>query len=113
MHELAIAGYLMESVESEAERIGANRVCRIDLLVGDRLGIVDSSLAFCFELLSGGTVAEGAKLSVTHVPTRFRCAEHGEYCRSGDSFECPRCRRVGEMTPGGGELLVQSLEVER
>lgn len=113
MHELSIAGYLMESVESEAERIGAGRVCRIDLLVGDRLGVVDSSLLFCFELLSGGTVAEGAELAITHVPTRFRCREHGEYGRTGDDFECPRCRRVGELMPAGGELLVESLEVER
>ena len=113
MHELALMTYLLDSVGSEAERIGARSVRQINLVIGDRLGVVDDSLRFCFELLAGGTVADGASLGIRHVPTRFCCVDHGEYTRAGDDFGCPHCRRVGELSPAGSELLVESLEVER
>ena len=112
MHELAITSQLLESVEREAERVGARRVLRINLVIGERTGVVDDSLRFCFEMLAPGTVAEGAAVEVRRTPMRFGCDEDGPYSRSGDDFRCPRCGRVGAITDGGAELLVESMEVE-
>lgn len=105
--------HLLEQVEGEAERAGAKAVHRIDLAIGERLGVIDDSLHFCFELLSAGSVAEGATLHVRKVPMRFQCGEHGLYGRTGDDFACPWCGRVGQVTEQGSELLLESMEIER
>lgn len=113
MHELSIMTQLLEGVEEEAGRRGARGVSRIDLVIGDRLGVIDDSLLFCFDLLSTGTLAEGAELQVRWVPTRFRCPRHGEYGRQGDDFACPDCGGVGSLTDQGSELFVESMEIVR
>ncbi|MBO0703076.1 MAG: hydrogenase maturation nickel metallochaperone HypA [Candidatus Dormibacteraeota bacterium] len=113
MHELSIMTHLLEQVETEAERAGARAVRGIDLVIGERVGVIDDSLRFCFELLSAGTIADGATLHVRKVPTRFRCAAHGSYGRTGDDFACPSCGRVGNVTEQGSELLIESMEIER
>ena len=113
MHELSIMTHLLEQIETEAERAGARAVREIDLVIGERVGVVDDSLTFCFDLLSAGTIAEGAKLQVRKVPTRFCCTSHGDYGRSGDDFACPSCGRVGSLTEQGSELLIESMEIER
>lgn len=113
MHELSIMTHLLEQVETEAGRAGARAVREIDLVIGERLGVVDDSLQFCFELLSAGTIAEGAALRVRKVPMRFRCERDGEYGRSRDDFACPDCGRVGQVTGEGSELLLESMEIER
>ena len=113
MHELSIMTHLLEGVEKEAHRRGARGIRRIDLVIGERLGVVHESLLFCFDVLSAGTLAEGARLEVRRVPMRFACAEHGEYGRQDDDFGCPICGRVGALTEQGSELLVESMEIER
>jgi hydrogenase nickel incorporation protein HypA/HybF len=113
VHELAITTYLLESVAGEAERLGARRVMRINLAIGERMGVVEDSLRFCFGLLTPGTVAEGASVGVRHVEMRFDCPDHGTYPRAGDDVACPRCRRVGALADPGDELLVESMEIER
>lgn len=113
MHELSIMTYLLEGVEEEARRQGARGIRRIDVVIGERLGVIDDSLLFCFDVLSAGTLAEGAQLEVRRVPMRFSCAEHGEYGWREDDFGCPICGRVGTPTGQGSELLVESMEIER
>ncbi len=74
MHEMAIAASLLERVEIHATRLGAARIAAINLVVGERAGIVDDSLRFSFELLAAGTAAEGVRINVRRTPLRFRCA---------------------------------------
>lgn len=113
MHELSIMTGLLEGVEEEARRHGARGIRRIDVVIGERLGVIDESLLFCFDLLSAGTLAEGARLEVRRVPIGFSCGEHGAYERREDDFSCPVCGRVGTPTGQGSELLVESMEIER
>jgi hydrogenase nickel incorporation protein HypA/HybF len=111
MHELSIMTHLLEAVEREAERIGARRVVGIDLVIGERTSVIDDSLLFCFDLLTPGTVAEGAQVRIRRPPMRFHCEQDGDYARQGQDFRCPRCHQVGRLTDQGGELLVESIEV--
>ncbi|HEX4214536.1 MAG TPA: hydrogenase maturation nickel metallochaperone HypA [Candidatus Dormibacteraeota bacterium] len=113
MHELSITSYLLDAVQEEAERLGARRVVSIDLVIGERMAVIDDSLRYCFELLAAGTPAEGASVNVRRVSMRFRCPEHGEYGPSGADFACPQCGAVGEISEPATQLLVESLEIER
>jgi hydrogenase nickel incorporation protein HypA/HybF len=113
MHELSIASYLVESVVEQAEQIGAERVLAINLLIGDRAGIVDDSLRFSFELLGADTLVAGAALNIRRSPMRFRCDEcHGEYIPRDGEFHCPDCTRIGQLIDDGATLQIESIEVE-
>lgn len=112
MHELSVMSYLLETVEQEAERVGARKVVGINLVIGERASVIDDSLLFCFDMLTPGTVAEGATVHIRRTAMRFHCEKDGPYERKGDDFRCPRCDTVGRLTAEGSELLVESIEVE-
>ena len=112
MHELSVMTYLLEAVEEKAREIGAERVVAINLVMGERASMFDDSLLFYFDMLTPGTRAEGARLNVRRTPMRFHCAECGQdYSPVDDTFRCPQCRIVGQVTADGSELLIESIEV--
>jgi hydrogenase nickel incorporation protein HypA/HybF len=115
MHELAIASCLLESVEEHARRIGATKVVGINLTVGERSGVVDDSLRYCFDLLAAGTLIEGARINLERTRMSFRCpACSSDYCPVAEfaDFACPRCGRVGKLLDDASEVRLASLEVE-
>lgn len=112
MHELSIMTYLLEAVEEEAQKRGANRVVAINLLIGERAGI-DDSLRFYFDLLTPETRVEGAQLNIERTGMRFHCAGCADgYAPQGADFKCPRCGRVGQVTDDGSQLTIRSIEIE-
>jgi len=113
VHELSITSYLVDAVASRARELGATRVLAINLVVGERSGIVDDSLRFYFEMLAPGTLVEGAELNVARTSLRFHCAAcERDYQPSGLDFLCPGCGTVGEVVDDGSDLLIESLEIE-
>lgn len=112
MHELSVMSYLLERVETHAERLGASKVVTINLVIGDRTSIVDDSLLFYFDMLTPGTVAEGASLKVRRTHMRCTCARCArDYQPDGFGFNCPACGMVGDVTNDGTEFLIESVEV--
>ena len=113
MHELAVMGYLLESVEAQARQAGAEKVVAINLVIGERTSFVDDSLLFYFDLLTPGTVVEGARLNVRRVPMRFGCAAcDRDYNPVGADFGCPTCGAVGQVTDDGTAMVIESIEIE-
>ena len=113
MHELSIMAYVLESVEERAIQLGAERVLTINLVVGERSCIVDDSLLYYFDMLTPGTLVEGAQLAVRRTPMVFRCpACDAEYNPAEIDFGCPRCRVVGQLVDDGSDLLIESIEIE-
>lgn len=114
MHELSVMSYLLERVETHAERLGASKVVTINLVIGDRTSIVDDSLLFYFDMMTPGTVAEGASLKVRRTQTRCHCVVCArDFVPDGYGFRCPACETVGEVTNDGSEFLIESLEVQQ
>ncbi|MGI8478204.1 MAG: hydrogenase maturation nickel metallochaperone HypA [Thermomicrobiales bacterium] len=113
MHELSVMAYLLERVEAHAERLEASKVVAVNLIVGERACVVDDSLLFAFDLLTPGTVAEGARLNVRRTLMRFECpACAGDFHPAHADFRCPRCGTVGTATEDGSELMIESLEFQ-
>jgi hydrogenase nickel incorporation protein HypA/HybF len=114
MHEFGIMSYLLDAVEAKAREVNASQVLAINLVVGDRSSIVDDSLLFYFEMLTPGTLVEGAALNMRRVPTRFYCAPCDQtYDQSGSDFCCPHCGKIGKLTDEGSEFLIESIEIEK
>lgn len=113
MHELSVMAYLLERVETHADRLGATKVVAINLVVGERSSFVDDSLLFYFDLLTPGTLADGAQLNLRRTLMRCHCQPcDRDFHPTGVNFRCPDCDTVGQVTDDGSEVLIESLEVE-
>ncbi len=113
MHELAITQAMIGLVKEHAEKVNANRVGRINLVVGEMTGFVDQCVQFYFDQMSVGTVMEGAELTFKRVPTTGRCRD----CKQEFEIEqldwtCPQCKGNNIQLIGGNELFVESIEVD-
>jgi hydrogenase nickel incorporation protein HypA/HybF len=113
MHEASAVEALVKIVAAEARAHGAQRIRRIDLVVGETTGYMEESLAFYLRILGKGTPAEGAGLSIRYVKSLLRCPACGkDFERSRFSFDCPDCGEPGVMTKAGSEFYIDSIEVE-
>ncbi len=113
MHELGVMSYLLKSVLAQAEQAGATQVLAINLVIGERSSVFDDSLLFYFDMLTPDTLAAGAQLHVRRTAMSFHCAPcDRDYHPVGDTFSCPNCGVVGQVTDDGTELLIESIEIE-
>ena len=110
MHELSIAGAVIDIVERHA---AGRRVKRVELRVGHLRQVVPSALEFAFELVSQGTPAEGAELVLEEVPGNVLCAGCGaDSTLRAFPARCAACGSLDVEVTGGEELLVDALELE-
>ena len=58
MHELGITEQLLELTLGHAEEAGAERVTRLNLVIGEFSSVVDESIQFYWEMMAEGTPAE-------------------------------------------------------
>lgn len=113
MHEMAIAEGILSIALEYAEKEGALKISEIGLLLGEMSGVVTESLTFGFEMLSKGTPAEGAVLSIREIPLMGRCTKCGrEVHVEHYDFWCPACRDGVLEIVSGREMQVEYLEVE-
>ena len=107
MHELSITEGILKIATDAA---GGRRITTIHLVVGDLSSIVDDSVQFYFDMLSKGTVAEGAVLDFQRRPATVMCwdCEQQFEVRRSAAFDVPELRRhqaASNGRPGapGGE----------
>jgi hydrogenase nickel incorporation protein HypA/HybF len=113
MHELAITQSMLDLVLKQAENAGAERVAKIDLVIGEMSGVVDECVEFYFEFLSKDTIAQGAVLSFKRVPMQARCRSCGELFTPKEfDWSCPICHNDSMEIVAGNELYIESIEVE-
>jgi hydrogenase nickel incorporation protein HypA/HybF len=110
MHELSIAEGVIGVVERHAH---GRKVEKVELKVGHLRQVVPSALEFAFELVSKGTVAEGAELVMEQVPAAGECRGCGESTPlPGFPLVCASCGGFDVEVTQGEELLVESLELQ-
>ena len=109
MHELSLAGAVIDTVERHA---AGRRVTAVYLRVGDLRQVVPDSLRFYFEHVARGTVCEGARLEQELVPARLACGCGHEWDLDGLAiFRCPVCGDADASVASGEEFLVESIDV--
>ena len=90
-----------------------SKIKKIRLKIGEFASIVPDSLTFCFELVSRGTVAEGALLEIENVGLVARCSDCDESFEVRDQvFLCPECGGPALELISGRELSISSIEGE-
>jgi hydrogenase nickel incorporation protein HypA/HybF len=113
MHESSVTEALLKLVLEKAAELGARRVTRVSLVVGDLTGYVGDSIQFYFDRYSKGTVAAGAIIDVKRIVPKMRCASCGElFERVRFSFACPKCGGDGVATKIGTEFYIETIDIE-
>ncbi len=100
--------HMLEQVLTEARRIGAERVTKINLVVGREAGVVPDCVRFYFDLLKPGTVAAEAELCFRITSLRLRCRScQKEFSTLEHMCEC----NCGADIISGQELVIESIEI--
>ena len=113
MHELPITEKIIKIAEEHCRENGGTKVTKIHLVIGENSGIVGSSVQMYFDVITEGTLCEGAQLEMTSVKPKLRCKSCGHlFVRAPFSFSCPECGGDGEPTDIGREFYIDTIEVE-
>jgi len=113
VHELSVTQNILEIALRHAEQAGASRITRLNLVIGDFSSIVDDSVRFYWDIISRGTIAEGAELCFERVPATLRCLScQMTFSPNGQEFACPDCGSYQVMVIDGDQFYLDSIEVE-
>ncbi len=113
MHEYAITREILEIVLEEASSAGMNRVDSIHLTLGKLRGFSPDPIRMYFEIYAADTPAQGAQLSFTEVPARFRCTSCSHSFQLEDPvFLCPACGTYQLDRMCGHEFTIDHIEGE-
>ena len=113
MHEMSLAEGVLQIVEDTARAQAARQVRAVLLEIGALSHVEVQSLHFCFDAVTRGTVADGARLDVQAVPGRAWCMPCGASVpldRLGNP--CPRCGSFQLQVTAGEEMRVKEIEVD-
>jgi hydrogenase nickel incorporation protein HypA/HybF len=106
MHEVSVMQSVIAMVQQEQTRHAFARVTMIRLSLGALGAAEPQALRFCFDAVTAGTIAEGARLEIEIIPGAGWCAD----CRCSVTLDerfgaCPVCA-------GGHVLRLAEMEVE-
>ncbi len=113
MHEMSLAEGVVQIIEDAANDQGFTRVKTVWLEIGRLASVEPEALRFCFDAVTEGTCAEGARLEIVDVAGTGWCMDCSEPITRVSLHEpCPRCGGYKVQTTGGTEMRVKELEVE-
>jgi hydrogenase nickel incorporation protein HypA/HybF len=114
MHELPVTQSILDVALEAGGKAHAGRITAIELVVGDLASIVDDSVQFYFEILSKGTIAEGAVLRFRREPAIATCGSCGHTFNASPPLlpVCPRCGSIQLSVTGGRSFYVESIDVD-
>jgi hydrogenase nickel incorporation protein HypA/HybF len=113
MHELSVTESILEISLRHAGEAKARRITNLYLVIGQLASIVDDSVQFYWDIISKGTIAEGAALHFKRLPAKFQCRDCSmQFTPSGDSFACPDCGSNQIKVIAGDEFFMEAIDVE-
>ena len=113
MHELSLAGSIVQIVEDAARQDGFARVRSLRLAVPRLAGVEVSALRFALRSLAPRTLLDGAEFRIDEPPSRAQCLDCGRAIEvSAHGEACPRCGGHAWQLDGDAGLRVVYLLVE-
>jgi hydrogenase nickel incorporation protein HypA/HybF len=113
MHELPVTESILEMVQRHAQASDATRVTDLYLVIGQLSSIVDDSIQFYWDIISEGTLAEGAQLHFKRVPAELFCLDCGSRYEMADTtFACPSCGGTHVKVVAGDDFRLEAIDIE-
>src|SRR3954464_11173024 len=94
MHELSVASAVVDTALRHAE---GRRLLVVNLRVGELRQVIPDSLAYCRDVVTRETPAEGARLERVVVAVRMRCEACAHEGEPELMFRCPERGGAGEV----------------
>lgn len=115
MHEMAITEQIAQIAIRHGKEHGAESISDLYLVIGDLSSVVDDSVRFYWDIVTQGTICEGARLHFQRIPAKLRCQECDlEYTLQDLELTlCPRCESSRVEVLEGREFQLQSIEIEK
>jgi hydrogenase nickel incorporation protein HypA/HybF len=120
MHEISIAGAIVDSVLDAAKKNNAKKVNEVFLEIGELTALNPLQLKFIFETITTGTVAEGARYDIQVIKTLIECKKCS-YKGPIEFFEglhfflpvikCPECGEIDVDIIAGRECCVKKIKI--
>jgi len=113
MHEMALCEGVLQVLDEYAGKQGYTRVRTVWLEIGALAGVEVEAMRFGFDVVTRGTLAEGAQLQIIERPGEawcLQCAKTGTVKQRFDA--CPDCGSYQLQVTGGEEMRIKELEVE-
>ena len=113
MHEMSLCEGVLQVIQDHAERHGFSRVETVWLEIGGLSGVEVESMRFCFDAVTRGSLADGARLEIIEVPGRAWCLKCAKEVQVEKRFDaCPDCGSYQLQVIGGEEMRIKELEVK-
>src|SRR6187549_3412201 len=105
MHEFGLCEGVLETVE---RRAAGRPVDAFRVRVGALHRVSAEAFDQAFEMVSAGSVAEGAAVELFVVPVAITCRGCGQAAETDDPFAaCPACGGEDLEMEGGDELILE------
>ena len=114
MHEVAIAGSLLDTAVRECRDNGFTKIGSIKVCIGKASGVMPEALLFAFETIKAGTLAAAASLIIEEVPVSGHCNDCNADFTVSEKYVlcCPLCGSLSFTVNSGRELNIVELEVD-
>jgi len=114
MHEIAPTQNLVNIALSQAQAQQAARVTNVYIKRGQLSDITAESIRFYWDVLSEGTICQGAQLHFEEVPALIIC----DNCQHTMPLEdelgpCPKCGSTHIQLSGGQDLQLAGIDIEQ
>ncbi len=120
MHEISIAGAIIDAVLDTAAKNGAKKVEEVYIEVGELTALNPEQLKFIFETITKGTAAEDARYDITVIRPLIMCKKCS-YTGPIEFFEklhfflpaikCPECGDADVDITAGRECCVKKIKI--
>ena len=113
MHEMSLAESVLQIIEELARVQNFRRVRAVVLEIGELAAVEPDAMRFCFDAVTSGSIAEGARLEIFGKPGTGWCEKCNKTVLLQERFGlCPECGSERVEITGGDEMRVKELEVE-
>lgn len=113
MHELSIVLNIVEIVEEEAFKAGAESVSAIELDIGKLSTIEPSAFEFAWKHGIRNSVLETSELTINYIPGRGKCSECNSLFEMNALYDsCPDCGCYFSEIIEGKEMSIKTIRIE-
>jgi hydrogenase nickel incorporation protein HypA/HybF len=113
MHEMSLAESVLQIIEDTARVQSFKQVRTVVLEIGVLSAVEPEAMIFCFDAVTRGSIAEGAKLEIVEIPGTGWCMDCGKNVNLTERYGlCPECGDARVEITSGNEMRVRDLEVE-
>lgn len=113
MHEMSLAEGVLQILQDQAQAQNFARVKTVWLEIGELSHVDPHAIAFCFDAVIKGSLAEGANLEIVRTPGQAWCHDCAKAVTVSSLVDpCPACGGYKLQVTDGEEMRVRELEVD-